>query len=405
MNILVMQPGFPAEIPYFVRGLARQGARVIGVGDQPQHALPEPARQGLSAYLHVPKFWDAAHLVQALRQWQIPIKLDRIECLWEAAMELTAEVRKGFGLPGLTPDQTKLFRDKHLMRKALDQAGIRNPRHAAAKTEAEIRDAAEFTGYPLIIKPIAGAGSADTYRVNNSEDLNALLPKLKRISQVVVEEFVHGTEFTFDTICAGGEILFHSIEQYRPDMLTARSVETISPQTVIIKDLDTPIFQRAYRMGRDVIKALGYQTGFTHMEWFLKPDGEVVFGEIAARPPGGFSGQMMNYSCDFDVYNAWAQAIIKGRIEENIERKYNVAIVFKRAAGKGRIQRIEGLENINAKHGDHILQTNLLPIGAQRRNWKQTLISDGYVLLRHPDLKTTFSIADDIAENLNLYAG
>ncbi len=40
MNVLVIQPGFPAEIPYFVRGLAQSGVRVLGVGDQPKTSLP-----------------------------------------------------------------------------------------------------------------------------------------------------------------------------------------------------------------------------------------------------------------------------------------------------------------------------------------------------------------------------
>ena len=147
MNVLILQPGFPAEIPYFVRGLSQAGVRVLGVGDQPQGLLPRPAREGLAAYLHVPKLWDAQALVRALRAWDVrlggrPVKLDRIECLWEAGMELAAELRVAFGVPGLTPTQTALFRDKHLMREALDRAGVRNPRHALAETAAEVRAAA-----------------------------------------------------------------------------------------------------------------------------------------------------------------------------------------------------------------------------------------------------------------------
>ena len=38
-------------------------------------------------------------------------------------------------------------------------------------------------------------------------------------------------------------------------------------------------------MGFEVIKALKFQSGFTHMEWYRKADGEVVFGEIGARLP------------------------------------------------------------------------------------------------------------------------
>ena len=40
MNVLMLSPGFPAEMPHFTRGLARVGARVIGLGDQPPEMLP-----------------------------------------------------------------------------------------------------------------------------------------------------------------------------------------------------------------------------------------------------------------------------------------------------------------------------------------------------------------------------
>ena len=33
MNIVMLSPGYPAEMAYFTRALAEVGARVIGVGD------------------------------------------------------------------------------------------------------------------------------------------------------------------------------------------------------------------------------------------------------------------------------------------------------------------------------------------------------------------------------------
>jgi hypothetical protein len=402
--VLVIQPGFPAEIPYFVRGLKRMGATVLGVGDQPKGSLPPVAKEGLDAYLQVSDFWNAEHLVKSLRQWKVPVKVEQVICLWEAGMELAAEVRQAFRLPGLTPQQTQLFRNKDLMRQVLNRHGIRNPRHATATNMDEIRTAAEHTGFPLIVKPVAGAGSANTYRIDTKQQLEDLAPRLRGIREAIVEEFVEGTEFTFDTITINGRIAFRNVELYRPDMLSARSVEHISPQTISLRDLNAPHFQKAYKMGQDVISALGYKNGFTHMEWFLKPDGDVVFGEIAARPPGGNSGELMNYTCDCDIYNAWAEAMLHGRISQHIERRYNVAMIFKRARGQGRIKSVHGLETLQAKLGPSLLRHELLPIGARRRNWKQTLLSDGFLLLRHADLGTTLGMADLVAEKLVITA-
>ncbi|HYR29104.1 MAG TPA: hypothetical protein VEU30_11605 [Thermoanaerobaculia bacterium] len=79
-------------------------------------------------------------------------------------------------------------------------------------------------------------------------------------------------------------------------------------------------------------------------------------------------------------------------------------IVFKRASGQGRIRRIEGLERILASFGEHIPCIDLLPIGAHRRDWVKTLLSDGYVFVRHPDLETVCEMADRIGTDLQLYA-
>ena len=33
MNVLMLSPGFPAEMPHFTRGLSEVGAKVIGLGE------------------------------------------------------------------------------------------------------------------------------------------------------------------------------------------------------------------------------------------------------------------------------------------------------------------------------------------------------------------------------------
>jgi hypothetical protein len=141
------------------------------------------------------------------------------------------------------------------------------------------------------------------------------------------------------------------------------------------------------------------------MEWFLTPSGEAVFCEVAARPPGGLTGELINYVCDFDVYEAWGEAVLRGRIPGPVERKYNVAIVFKRAIGQGRIRRIEGLDELYRRFGRWVVRHELLPVGAPRRDWKQTLISDGFVILRHPDLDEASRMSAWVAEHVRLYAG
>ena len=405
MNVLMFSPGFPAEMPHFTRGLARVGARVLGLGDQPVEMLPEAARSSLSDYLRVSNLFDEDAVVREVRQWAERVRIDRVECLWEPGMILAARLREALDLPGMTVEETIPFRDKSSMKQVLDDAGIRTPRHRRASTTEAVREGAEEIGFPLCIKPIAGAGSADTYRVDDDEELEDVLKKTSHVPEVSVEEFIEGEEYTFDTICSGGQIHYHNVAWYRPRPLIARTEEWISPQTVSLRAIETPEVAPGVEMGHAVLKALGFRTGFTHMEWFLKGDGEAVFGEIGARPPGARSVDIMNYACDIDVYTGWAEAVCHGRFTQTVERKYNAAVIFKRAQGQGRIRHIEGLDRLLHDFGDSVACVDLLPIGAPRRNWRATLISDGHLVVRHPDLETTMAMADRVGTDLQIYAG
>src|SRR3954454_22520329 len=257
----MLSPGYPAEMAYFTRGLAAVGARVIGIGDQPPDALPEAARSALAHYEQV-NLADEGGILSALHGLARHVSIDRVECLWEPYMILAARLRERFGLPGMTVGQTLPFRDKEQMKRVLDAAGIRTPWHVSATTVAEVWDAAEKIGFPLIIKPIAGAGSADTYRVEWVQQLSEVLPQVRHVGVVSVEEFVDGEELTFDTICADGNILFEHVLWYRPRPLQMRMHEWVSPVSISLRDLSVPDVQGGRQMGRAVLQALGFRSGF-----------------------------------------------------------------------------------------------------------------------------------------------
>jgi biotin carboxylase len=319
-------------------------------------------------------------------------------------MLLAAELREALGVGGLTVAQTVPFRDKEQMKQVLDAAGVRTPRHVACGSSSACWEAAERIGFPIIIKPIAGAGSADTYRVNDADELRDVLPRLAHVPLVSVEEFVDGEEYTFDTVTIGGRIAYYNVAWYRPRPLIARSNEWISPQVIALRNVADPALADGIRMGFDVIRALGFDTGFTHMEWYRKASGEVVFGEIGARPPGAHQVDQMNYACDFDVFREWGRAVTQGRFDARIERCYNVATIYKRAQGQGRIQHIAGLERFMSEAGEFVVVDTLLRPGAPRRNWQATLVSDGFIMLRHADLATTLHLADKVGADVQLFA-
>ena len=405
MDVLFLGPGYPGEMPLFTRGLAEVGGHVIGVGDQHVDALPPVARRSLIDYIQIGSWADEDGAMATVLDRLRGRNVDLVETLWEPTVLLAARLREAIGTPGMTVAETLPFRDKGRMKEVLDAAGIRIPRAERSTTADGCRQAAARIGYPLIIKPISGAGSLDTYRIENDGDLEGALSRLLHVAEVSVEEFIDGEEFTYDTVCAAGDIVFYNIAEYRPRPLVGKQVEWISQQVIAHRDPDHPYLAGGRDMGEAVIAAMGFTSGFTHMEWYRTASGEVVFGEIGARAPGARLTDLMNVSCDIDLFTGWAEAVCHGRFSQPVERRYNAAMVIKRAQGQGRITHVEGLGHLMATMGEHIVNVDLVEVGQPRRDWRQTVLSDGIVVVRHPDLDTTYAMADRIGTELHLYAG
>ena len=227
----MISPGYPVEMSFFTRALARVGATVIGVGDQPRDALPPAAREGLAHYERVP-LSDKSAVLSALSGLGRYARFELVECLWEPYMLLAAHLRGGLRV--VRHDGRP---DRALPRQGEDEAADRRGRDP----HAEAREHDHRVGR-------LGCGRVDripSHRQTHrrwaprtptgwsAAELNDVLPMLRHIPEISVEEFVDGEEFTYDTVCAGGRLLFEHMLWYRPRPLQMRLHEWISPSCIL----------------------------------------------------------------------------------------------------------------------------------------------------------------------------
>ncbi len=92
MNVLIISPGYPGEMPSFTKGLAAAGVRVFGIGDQPKAALPASVREVLTGFLQVRSLWDDDAVIEAVKSWKGMARIHRVECLWEPGMIMAAQI-------------------------------------------------------------------------------------------------------------------------------------------------------------------------------------------------------------------------------------------------------------------------------------------------------------------------
>lgn len=95
-------------------------------------------RPHLADYVQVRSLMDGEAVLEAVRHYARQRAIDRVESLWEPFMMLAAELREALGLPGMTRAQTHRFRDKEAMQQALDEAGLRTPRHIRAAGDVSV---------------------------------------------------------------------------------------------------------------------------------------------------------------------------------------------------------------------------------------------------------------------------
>ena len=129
------------------------------------------------------------------------------------------------------------------------------------------------------------------------------------------------------------------------------------------------------------VKALGLRTGMSHLEWFLRPNGDVAISEVGARPPGAQLTSLVSYAHDFDFYRGWAQLVTHGTFDPP-ERRYAVAAVYLRGQGGARVAAVHGLDQAQSEVGPLVVEAKLPDPGQPASG---TYEGDGYVIVRHPD--------------------
>ena len=401
MKVVFLAPAYPPEMQQYTRGLAEVGASVYGVGDAPVASLPRSLKQHLTDYLQVPRLLDEADVTERVYQWVRGRGVDRVLANWEVMVLTAARLRERLGVPGMSYDAVRGFRDKQLMKDELRRHGLPCARHKLIRTWGDAEAFVAEVGLPLVLKPPAGMGCKSTWRIGSLDELRAALRALHASPErpALAEEFLRGREYSFETITIGGQVRFQSCSRYYPTPLEVMETPWIQWVVVLPRDIDGPEFADARALGVKAVAALGLETGFTHMEWFRRDDGSLAIGEIAARPPGAHIVLANGYAHDADLYRAWARAVIDDAFDGPWTRKYAVGVAYLRGVGRGRVKAVRGVDRANALVGHLAVESRLPTIGAPRSDSYE---GDGYVVVRDPDVEQVKRAVTTIIETIQI---
>ncbi|MEM1091756.1 MAG: ATP-grasp domain-containing protein, partial [Pseudomonadota bacterium] len=332
-HVLFAAPFFMEATLKFISGAARlPGVALSVVSQDPESRIPDAIRRRLAGHWQVKDALDPQQLVDAARSLgRVLGPPERLLAALEQMQVPLARAREHLGISGLSVQAAINFRDKASMKDVMAAANLPCARHALVASSEDARRFLTQVGYPVVVKPPAGAGGKATWRLNGAEDLANLLAQvpLRPDQPALFEEFVAGEEFSFDSVLIDGEPVWHSISRYQPAPLTVLENDWIQWSVVLPRDVSGPEFDPIRQAGFAAVKALGMETGLSHMEWFQLSGGRIAISEAGARPPGAQITSLLSYAHDLDFYQAWPRLMIFDEFEPP-PRRYAVGAVYLR---------------------------------------------------------------------------
>ena len=228
----------------------------------------------------------------------------------ERSLPVGGYLRTYFDLPGTGFDVAWGFANKSVMKRRLRSAGMEVAQSLTISNIEQMIDGGDEIGWPVVIKPVIGSGSMNTYKINNREEAISFLngPQAdwfrKSRYQIIIEEYIEiRGEYHCDAIIQHGQVVFSVLQRYFSPLLECTGVWGGS---IMIGKSDER-YDKISVIYSKVVKALGLNDGVTHMEAFWTGS-KFIVGEISCRPAGGGIPKSILLKYGIDLWDAFTAA-------------------------------------------------------------------------------------------------
>lgn len=354
-NFVMISPHFPPNFETFAHRLREAGFNTLGIADTPYELLSDGLKSALTEYYRVEDMNDYEQVYRAVAFFAHKYgRIDRIESHNEHWLELDAKLRTDFNVFGYKESDMAMIKTKSKMKEVFQSIGLKVAQGQTFKTADEARKLAKRFDYSVVIKPNAGVGSSDTYKIQSQEQLETFLALLNPEVSYIMEEFIDGDIITFDGLVdKDGKMVFYSSLEYSEAVL-----DTVSNDSDMYYYVTRDIAPELVKVGEKCVKAFNIRERFFHFEFFRKKKTrELMPLEINCRPPGGLTIDMWNYSDNFDVFHQYANIVKHNAFTAEIQHAYYVIYI----ARKANKSYAHSLEDIQKRFGEQIISVQSVP--------------------------------------------
>lgn len=313
----------------------------------------------------------------------------------ETGVEL-AEALAGRVTPEVANDPvtTPARRHKFEMARAAAAAGLPVLRQLCTDDLAEVRDWLDresLNGHDLVVKPPRSAGTDGVTRIPGGKGwAEAFLAQLGKVNvwgtrndQMLVQEYVSGTEYVVDTFSHGGRHTVADVCRYRKAVSGSQiavydSMEWLPPDDDAVPGL--------VDYATAVLDAVGMRFGSAHVEIMMTSSGPRLI-ELNARPHGGGHPRFCRVATgDSQVDRTVRYLTSQAEIPVGYRLHRRVMVVFLMSSRGGVVGDLGPLARLASLESHYSSQIAVAPGDwlAPTRDLLATL-SFGFVVLAHDD--------------------
>ena len=274
---------------------------------------------------------------------------------WPVGIAARAAERLGVPHP-ILPASAALSTSKLRQRERFAAAGVPHPRYAVCASESDALEAAEYFGYPCVVKAPDRQGQRGLSLVEDAaavpEAVEGALAA-SRAGAFLIEELIAGREVTVNAFSIAGR--FHP--------LTVTDRETAEPPAFGValahvwrSSLEPAQVGAAVQVAAAAAEAVGIADGPTYTQVLVPADGEErpLVGELAARLGGGHDAELCQAALGVDLNGLALAAALGEEVDESavepVARVGGACVRFL-VAPPGELARVEGLAAARAVEG------------------------------------------------------
>ncbi|WP_158913137.1 acetyl-CoA carboxylase biotin carboxylase subunit family protein [Caulobacter sp. S45] len=217
-----------------------------------------------------------------------------------------ARLRDLYSLPGQGVESALAFRDKVIMKDYAKRAVKVPGFYERLASATDLYRLIQERGFPLVVKPVDGAGSRSTYILRQPDHVIAFLKK-ESCEDFDAEEFIDGQMYILDGLYDRDSIVLSWASRYKYDCLSFAS-----GQQACLLQLDdaNPMCARLREFADRLLEVMPTpETTTFHLEAFENQSGDLVLCEIASRTGGsGALAEIGELRYGMNIHEAWVRA-------------------------------------------------------------------------------------------------